>query len=246
MPRKITRQNAKSKGLKKYFTGKKCLYGHIAERDVSKADCVECQKIRRRKRYIKNKVSELKRFKEYREKYPERRKGTIRKYYLKHIKQEKKRRERLKKEHPEKIKLYNKRYRELHPDRVKKSHRKNFLKNMKNPTFRINSAMSSNLYMSLKGLKKGRSWEDLVDFNLDDLVNHLKRKLKSGMTMKNYGTYWHIDHKIPKAYFSYKTNQDPDFKRCWSLNNLEPLYGSENLKKNSVYKGIRYTKNVIK
>ena len=246
MPRKLTRKNAKSKGLKRYFTGKKCLYGHIAERDVLKADCIECQKSRIKLFYKKNRDKILKKQKEYLKKFPKKRKATLKKYYLTHVNQEKKRRERLKKEHPEKIKLYNKTYRELHPDRVKTSHRKNFLKNMKNPTFRINSAMSSNLYMSLKGLKKGRSWEDLVDFNLDDLVNHLKRKLKSGMTMKNYGTYWHIDHKIPKAYFIYKTNKDPDFKRCWSLNNLEPLYGSENLKKNSVYKGIRYTKNIIK
>ena len=63
------------------------------------------------------------------------------------------------------------------------------------------------------------------------------------MTMENYGTLWHIDHKIPKAYFNYKTNTDPDFKKCWSLKNFEPLYGSENMKKNSLYKGIRYTKN---
>ena len=54
MPRKLTRKNAKSIGLKRYFTGKKCLYGHIAERDVLKADCIECQKSRIKLFYKKN------------------------------------------------------------------------------------------------------------------------------------------------------------------------------------------------
>ena len=33
---------AKAKGLDRYFTGKPCIHGHVAERYVNGGDCVEC------------------------------------------------------------------------------------------------------------------------------------------------------------------------------------------------------------
>ena len=39
----ITRAEAKARGLKRYFTGKSCRYGHIAERYVSGATCCACE-----------------------------------------------------------------------------------------------------------------------------------------------------------------------------------------------------------
>ncbi len=40
----ISRRKAKELGLKKYFTGKKCLLGHISERHVINGTCHECVK----------------------------------------------------------------------------------------------------------------------------------------------------------------------------------------------------------
>lgn len=37
------------------------------------------------------------------------------------------------------------------------------------------------------------------------------------------GSYWEIDHIIPLNLFSYETEQDEQFKICWSLINLRPL-----------------------
>jgi len=51
------------------------------------------------------------------------------------------------------------------------------------------------------------------------------------MTWENYGTYWHIDHKIPIAVFNYEKPEDIDFRLCWSLKNLQPLEKIENIKK---------------
>ena len=39
----ITRADAKAQGLGKYFTGKLCKNGHIAERRTNGGGCVECQ-----------------------------------------------------------------------------------------------------------------------------------------------------------------------------------------------------------
>ncbi|KKM21064.1 hypothetical protein LCGC14_1639160 [marine sediment metagenome] len=61
---------------------------------------------------------------------------------------------------------------------------------------------------------------------------HLQKKFKPGMTWENYGKHsWEIDHIIPKSVFNYTKSEDPDFKRCWSLKNLQPMWGSENISK---------------
>lgn len=39
----ITRAEARSQGLKRYFTGKPCYRYHVAERYVSTGDCIGCR-----------------------------------------------------------------------------------------------------------------------------------------------------------------------------------------------------------
>ncbi|MFH1762494.1 MAG: HNH endonuclease, partial [bacterium] len=52
----------------------------------------------------------------------------------------------------------------------------------------------------------------------------------NGMAWKNYGE-WHVDHIIPRSVFNYEKAEDVDFKRCWALDNLQPLWGIENISK---------------
>jgi len=52
------------------------------------------------------------------------------------------------------------------------------------------------------------------------------------VTWDNYGE-WHIDHIIPKSIFNYTDVIHIDFKRCWALDNLRPLWAMENLKKHT-------------
>jgi 5-methylcytosine-specific restriction endonuclease McrA len=52
------------------------------------------------------------------------------------------------------------------------------------------------------------------------------------MTWGNYGRHgWHIDHRIPISAFNFKAPTDIDFKKCWALSNLQPLWSHENQKK---------------
>lgn len=39
----ITKKEAKEKGLKRYFTGKPCKHGHVAERHVGTGGCIPCR-----------------------------------------------------------------------------------------------------------------------------------------------------------------------------------------------------------
>lgn len=47
----ISRQDAKAQGLKRYFTGKPCKFGHVAERFVGCHSCQECKNLAQIARY---------------------------------------------------------------------------------------------------------------------------------------------------------------------------------------------------
>jgi len=39
-------------------------------------------------------------------------------------------------------------------------------------------------------------------------------------------------HIVPQSRFHFKTVDDPEFKVCWSLDNLQPLWAKDNWSKN--------------
>ena len=72
-------------------------------------------------------------------------------------------------------------------------------------------------------------WEELegiLGYTLTDLINHIEPMLTKGMTMDNYGKVWHLDHIIPKSWFSLEETIE-----AWKLQNLQPLLAEENLRK---------------
>lgn len=102
-----------------------------------------------------------------------------------------------------------------------------------NPTARINNAISCALRDQLSGkVKNGRKSFDLLDFTFDEFKKHIESLFKEGMTWDNYGAGgWEIDHIIPVSAHNFLSPDDIDFKRCWSLSNLQPLWASENRSK---------------
>jgi len=95
----------------------------------------------------------------------------------------------------------------------------------------IRNSISHRIRLSIKN-KNGRSWEKLVGYTLNDLVSHLQKLFKPKMTWENYSYKgWHIDHKRPVSSFNFTSFDCEDFKECWSLNNLQPLWAEENFKK---------------
>jgi len=94
--------------------------------------------------------------------------------------------------------------------------------------FRLDLRMSNGIYLSLKGKKNGRKWSSLVGYDVNELIKHLEKQFTPEMSWDNYGTYWEIDHIIPRSYFEYIGAEDLSFKTCWSLKNLRPLEKSAN------------------
>ena len=94
------------------------------------------------------------------------------------------------------------------------------------------------LWQKLKrrGLAKDNKTFKLLGYTSDDLIAHLEKQFKNNMSWENYGE-WHVDHIIPDSWFNYSSTKDEEFKKSWSLNNLQPLWAKDNLSKNNRYSG---------
>jgi hypothetical protein len=201
--------------------------------------CKVCVKGKSAEYYLKHKEKILKHNKQWYKDHPE------------HVRLKSKKR-RIK--YPEKVKEYDRRkyikkreehivyacrYAKLHPEQKRETRRrwaknnpdKIRIKNMRinnTPKGKINGNISSRMRKSLHGLKSGQHWESLVGFTVDQLKTHLEKLFKKGMDWSNYGSCWHIDHKIPLSAFNFETPEDIDFKKAWALSNLQPLWANEN------------------
>ena len=122
-------------------------------------------------------------------------------------------------------------------NRHKKYKRKTDLK------FNLNEKISHAINFSLKGNKNGRHWETLVNYTLDDLIKRLKKTMPKGYTWQDYlEGKLHLDHIIPISAHNFTTSKHIDFKRCWSLSNLQLLPAKENLAKHDkLYKPFQPT-----
>ena len=103
--------------------------------------------------------------------------------------------------------------------------------------YQLGCSMRVAVWHSLKGLKDSKGWESIVGYSLQDLKDHLERQFTKTMTWDNYGSYWQVDHIVPKSLFNYSGPHDIGFKECWALKNLRPLTKKANLKKHAKYKG---------
>lgn len=77
----IKRAAAQASGLKRYFTGKPCKHGHVAERQVSDKQCLDCK--RAYKQSPEGKAVSEAWMRAWRERNPEKNKATRRVWYEK-------------------------------------------------------------------------------------------------------------------------------------------------------------------
>ena len=109
-------------------------------------------------------------------------------------------------------------------------------KRRENVGFRLSSNISRSIRQSLFTHSKNKMpWESLVDFTKQELIKHLEKQFTEGMTWNNYGK-WHIDHSIPILAFNFTKPEHQDFKRCWALSNLQPMWALENISKGAKLK----------
>ena len=84
----------------------------------------------------------------------------------------------------------------------------------------------------LKGKKTKRTTE-YIGCSMEDLKKHLENQFNESMTWENYGTAWHIDHRIPCT--AWDLTKEDDNMYCWNFRNLQPLEANENQSKKDKY-----------
>lgn len=130
---------------------------------------------------------------------------------------------------------YVARWRAKNPDKSREIIKRQRDKRYRHPAARLNRAISSRISRLLHRQKETFGyWQELTGYSLDQLKAHLEKQFDSKMTWENYGSYWHVDHKIPVTAFNFEHAEDIDFKRCWALKNLQPLEAKRNISKGNV------------
>ena len=241
-PSTITaRAAALADGAVRYFSGRECVRGHLAERYTRTGSCVICKdadrtaaekadpertnaRMRASRERHKDSLKERQKLERATPKYRARQRAWAEKNKTKRQTQA---RERYK-DKPE-LREKTRAWREANPDRVKAIRRACYEKRMQRPAVKATVAVTTGIRRFLKSDgKRGRRTFDCLPYTPEQLVIHLERRFASGMSWANYGQ-WHIDHIVPISAFNFETVEHVDFQRAWALSNLQPLWARDNL-----------------
>ena len=129
----------------------------------------------------------------------------------------------------------HKEWREKNIDRHRENKR-NYERTRKHndPLYKLISNFRTAIYQVLKenNVDKNGHYFEILKYSPKELISHLEKQFKDGMTWDNYGE-WHVDHSVPLSSFNIKEIGDSEFMKCWSLSNLQPMWGEENIKKSN-------------
>ena len=150
--------------------------------------------------------------------------------------------ERLKKNHKnwseknrDHLNEYHKEWREKNIDKHRENKR-NYEKNRKDsdPLYKLIANFRTAIWTVLKesNVDKYGHYFDVLQYTPEELIIHLEKQFKDDMTWDNYGI-WHVDHKLPITSFDIQEMGDEEFMKCWCLDNLQPMWGEENIRKSN-------------
>ena len=97
------------------------------------------------------------------------------------------------------------------------------------PGFRLLGRMRARLWSMLRGRESATAISAL-GYTVADLQAHLERQFTKGMSWENIGE-WEVDHIVPVSSFNITSTEDADFKACWALSNLRPVWRAVNRSK---------------
>ena len=132
-------------------------------------------------------------------------------------------------------KEYIKEYHKNNIDKIRKTKR-DYERNRKarDPLYKLISNFRTAIYTVLKesNVDKYGHYFDVLQYTPEELITHLELQFKDDMSWDNYGV-WHVDHMLPITSFDIREMGDEEFMKCWSLDNLQPMWGEENIRKSN-------------
>ena len=113
------------------------------------------------------------------------------------------------------------------------NYKKEKIKN--NPLFKLEVRLRSRIYsafVSQSSNKTERTWK-YISCSPKFFQEWIEYQFYDGMTMDNYGKFWHIDHVKPCS--SYNLDEQSEIENCFNWKNLRPLLASKNhIKKDKI------------
>lgn len=179
---------------------------------------------------IKDKKKQAIYNREYYKKHGKRIRARRREWYKENSETDKVRSKKWKKENRERWNAYRNEYNKKHSKEMSARQRN---RRTTDPSFRLMQNIRNAVSKSLKRRSYIGDFRHL-SYNLEMLVVHLQKHFKKGMTWENYGRGgWHVDHIIPISSFKITSTCCIGFKKCWALENLQPLWEEDNLSKSN-------------
>lgn len=213
----ITREAAKAAGLKMYYTGVPCKNGHSEPRYVNTGVCYACKRLQARRDYEAHAERVLETNARSRQKHPEAARKSANEWARRN---------------PEKSAANKAAHKKRNIEKVRAAAREYERERRKDPMYRLFASASKSVWDFLQGAKARRPFLSLVDWTPDEFRQHLEQQFTPEMTWENYGSYWQVDHIIPRSYVTlFPTITEPEdlFQLFWGLDNLRPLPRRENL-----------------
>ena len=141
-----------------------------------------------------------------------------------------------KQENKEYMKKYNKKYKQENKEKINEHQKERY---HTDPYYKLRHNVKVLIYTALKGGKGGESFLPYVDWTTPELKEHLESQFEDWMTWDNHGVLhptekrWQIDHIKPQSVMleDVTSMDDPKFRECWALENLQPLEARENISK---------------
>jgi ATP-dependent Lon protease len=133
----------------------------------------------------------------------------------------------------EHLKQYIKEYRKNNVDKIRQIKRDyERYRKASDPAYKLISNFRTAIYQVLKenNVEKNKHYFDILKYTPEELISHLEKQFTDSMTWENYGE-WHVDHRMPISSFNFESVDDDSFIKCWSLENLQPMWGKENITK---------------
>ena len=195
-----------------------------------RSKCKQCLNEARKECRAKNREMHLANQRRYYHKTSEKRREEMRKYYWSNPEKSCERVRNWNANNPERARENNKKWVKDNPDKARANWNRQDEKRRENPTWVLSNRISRAIGKSIKSGKNGHYWESLVGYTREEIMLHLEEKFQTGMSWNNHGS-WHIDHIRAISSFNFSSPDEDEFKECWSLKNLQPLWAQDNLKK---------------
>lgn len=138
---------------------------------------------------------------------------------------------------PERVRQRDREYRQANLERIRAQERitglnKFYRRYKKDIGYTLKVRTSALVRASLKAGSKSKRTQELLGYSTEDLKAHLEAQFTKGMTWEAFmAGEIHIDHIVPVSAFSITSEDCEEFRQCWCLSNLRPVWAKDNLSK---------------